>query len=455
MRRIFLLISMAYFFVACAPEKRPNIIFLLTDDQRWDAVGYAGNDIIKTPNMDKLASEGVMFRNAFVTTPICAVSRASILSGQYSRKHGIHGFATHFSDSAYQLTYPMQLKEAGYKIGFIGKYGIGKGQDYPADQYDYWKCFPRQGKYWHKSEGGGDVHLTTIMGDQAIEFLNMDFKDSSFCLSVSFKAPHVQDIDPRQFLYDSAYIDLYKDVKIPVPQTADSSNWESFPEFFKTNNEARRRWAMRFSTPEKFQTSVKGYYRLIYGIDVVLGRIRESLIEKKLEQNTVIMLMGDNGFYLADHGLAGKWYAHEESIRVPFIVYDPRLPDAYRGQTLEQMALNIDVAPTILDFAGLPIPNVMQGKSILPLLSGSNTEWRDSFLFEHLFVHKRIPSSEGIIKMDQKYVRFLVDEPQREWLFDLSDNPQETINFADSSEYASMKKQLIVETEALIKKMSK
>lgn len=453
MRRLFLLISLIYLFASCVSEKAPNIIFLLTDDQRWDALGYAGNDIILTPHMDKLASEGVMFQNAFVTTPICAVSRASILSGQYSRKHGIHGFNTHFSDSIYQLTYPMQLKSAGYKTGFIGKYGIGNGQDYPFEKYDYWRCFPGQGKYWHKNEGESDVHLTSIMGDQAVEFLNMDFKDSAFCLSVSFKAPHVQDSDPRQFLYDSAYIDLYKDVTIPIPQTADSANWESFPDFFKENNEARKRWAMRFSTPEKFQTSVKGYYRLIYGIDVVLGKIRETLIEKKLDQNTIIMLMGDNGFYLADHGLAGKWYAHEESIRVPFIVYDPRSQKKYQGQRLEQMALNIDVAPTILDFAGVPIPNVMQGKSILPLLKGEDAEWRDRFLFEHLFVHDRIPSSEGIIKKDQKYVRFLVDEPKKEWLFDLSANLQETINFADSSEYASVKQKLILETEELIREM--
>lgn len=455
MIRFFALVSLAYFFVACVPEKAPNIIFLLTDDQRWDALGYAGNDIIKTPNMDKLASEGVLFKNAYVTTPICAVSRASIMSGQYSRKHGIHGFSKHFSDSAYQFTYPMQLKSAGYKIGFIGKYGVGKGKDYPAEQYDYWRCFPGQGKYWHKDEQESDVHLTSIMGDQAIEFLNMDFKESAFCLSVSFKAPHVQDSDTRQFLYDSAYIDLYNDVTIPIPQTADSSNWESFPDFFKENNEARRRWAIRFSTPEKYQTSVKGYYRLIYGIDVVLGRIRETLIEEKLDQNTVIMLMGDNGFYLADHGLAGKWYGHEESIRVPFIVYDPRLSQKYRGQKLEQMALNIDVAPTILDFAGLPIPSTVQGESVLPLLKENPTNWREGFLFEHLFVHDRIPRSEGIIKKDQKYIRFLVEDPQREWLFDLPANSQETINFADSSAYEAIKQNLIYETDGLISKMKK
>ena len=223
---------------------------------------------------------------------------------------------------------------------------------------------------------------------------------------------------------------------------------------FGRYNEARKRWAIRFASPDKFQESVKGYYRLIYGVDVVLGRIRELLIENELDKNTIIMLMGDNGFYLAEHGLAGKWYAHEESIRVPFIVYDPRLPHKNRGQILDQMVLNIDVAPTILDFAGLPIPETMQGKSVMPLFNGSDEKWRDSFLFEHLFVYDRIPKSEGIIKKDQKYIRFLVDAPQKEWLFDLTVDPLEKINFADSSGYASIKKELIIETEELITMMS-
>jgi len=150
---------------------RPNIIFLLTDDQRWDAMGCAGNSYIQTPNMDKLAAGGVMFDKAYVTTPICAVSRASILSGQYAYHHGIEDFVTHFTDSAYQYTYPMLLKKAGYKIGFIGKYGVGKGKDFPVKDYDYWRCFPGQGYYWHKDSLGRDIHLTKIMGAQAVEFL--------------------------------------------------------------------------------------------------------------------------------------------------------------------------------------------------------------------------------------------------------------------------------------------
>jgi len=250
------------FFGRGAAEKPPNIIFLLTDDQRWDTMGCAGNPIIQTPNMDAMANDGVRFTNAFVTTSICASSRASIFTGQWTRRHGITGFDTHFSPEALAQTYPMLLSQAGYRIGFIGKYGVGPKEDLPIDKYDYWKGFPGQGRYENKDEDGNYKHLTQIMGEQSLEFLQGCSKDRPFCLSVSFKAPHCQDGDPRQFIYDPAYKDLYKDTTIPTPETADPRYFDALPEFLRTS-EARRRWDIRFSTPEKFQESVKSYYLAI------------------------------------------------------------------------------------------------------------------------------------------------------------------------------------------------
>ncbi len=207
-------------FTSGRAKKPPNIIFLLTDDHRADAMGCAGNPIIQTPNMDALAANGVRFTNAFVTTSICASSRASIFTGQCTRRHGIINFRTHFSPEVLAQTYPMLLNQAGYRIGFIGKYGVGAKKDLPIDKYDYWKGFGGQGRYENKDEDGNYKHLTQIMGEQAIEFLNGCSQDRPFCLSVSFKAPHVQDSDPRQFIYDRAYSELYKDVTIPTPETA-------------------------------------------------------------------------------------------------------------------------------------------------------------------------------------------------------------------------------------------
>ncbi len=429
-------------FISCSKgqQKPPNIIFLLTDDQRWDALGCAGNSIIQTPNIDALADDGAMFSNAFVTTSICCTSRASIFSGQYARRHGIHGFSSPFSTQALNNTYPLLLKQAGYQTGFIGKWGVGNTM--PESSFDYWKGIPGQPKYEQTDSQGNPKHLTSIMGDQAEEFLNMQNNQAPFCLSISFKAPHVQDGDPRQFIYDPQYKDLYKDVTIPEPETADPKYYDSFPEFFKKDNEARRRWDIRFSTPEKYQNSVKGYYRLITGVDKVVERIMNTLKQNNLDQNTIILYTGDNGFYLGEHGLAGKWYGHEESIRVPMIIHDPRLPKSQRGKKHSQMTLNIDIAPTILDYAGLTIPEEMQGKSLKPVVSHKNPEWRTEFFYEHLFNHERIPKSEGVVTHKFKYLRYMEQNPVYEELYDLENDPHEKNNLANNPKYSSEKSQL-------------
>ncbi len=415
-----------------APKRQPNIIMLVTDDHRADAMGCAGNPIIQTPNMDDLAANGVRFTNAFVTTSICASSRASIFSGQWTRRHGIIDFRTHFSEEALAKTYPMLLSQAGYRIGFIGKYGVGSKRDLLIDKYDYWKGFPGQGRYENKDENGNYKHLTQIMGEQAIEFLQGCSEDRPFCLSVSFKAPHVQDSDPRQFIYDRAYSDLYKDDAIPTPETAHRRYFDALPEFLR-NSEARRRWDMRFPNNEKFQESVRSYYRLITGVDVVIGKIRDRLQQLSLDDNTVIILIGDNGFYLGDYGLAGKWFPHELSIRVPLLVYDPRANSKYQGLTLEQMALNVDIAPTILELAHLKAPRQMQGRSLAPLLKGRKPRWRTEFFYEHPFEHKTIAKSEALRTKRYKYARYI--DYDYEELYDLQNDPAETINLAKDDKY--------------------
>ncbi len=414
-------------------EKRPNIIMLVTDDHRADAMGCAGNTIIQTPNMDALAGGGVRFTNTFVTTSICASSRASIFSGQWVSCHGIRDFATHFTPEAYANTYPMQLKAVGYRLGFIGKYGVGAQKTLPVDKFDYWKGFAGQGRYEQKDAQGNYKHLTSLMGDQALEFLGGCSKDEPFCLSVSFKAPHVQDGDPRQFIYDEALKDLYKDVEIPAPKTADAKYFEALPKFLQ-ESEARRRWELRFPDDAKRQESVRSYYRLITGVDNAIGRIRNELDRLGLADNTVILLIGDNGFYLGEYGLAGKWFPHELSIRVPLVVYDMRAPKARRGLTQKQFALNVDMAPTILELAGVRRPAVMQGRSLVPILQGRNIAWRDAFFYEHPFQHATIAKSIALRTERWKYAKFT--EHDCEWLFDLRNDPDEIHNLAGEQEYA-------------------
>jgi len=415
-----------------APSRRPNIIVLVTDDQRAGTLGCAGNPIIQTPNMDALASNGVMFTNAFVTTSICASSRASIFSGQWTARHGIKDFRTHFTPEALTQTYPMLLRGAGYRTGFVGKYGVGSARDLPVDKYDYWRGFPGQGKYENKDENGNYIHMTRRMGNQAIEFLQGCSQDQPFCLSVSFKAPHCQDGDPRQFIPDPVYNDLYEDVTIPRPETADPKYFNALPPFLR-DSEARNRWKIRFADDEMYQRSVKNYYRLITGVDKAIGRMRDVLREKGLDEDTIIVVIGDNGFYLGEYGLAGKWYPHEKSIRVPLFVYDPRAPKGRRGRKLEHMALNVDVAPTVLDLAGVGVPDVMQGRSLAPLLRGKTSEWRTEFYYEHPFEHKAIAKSEAVRTNRWKYMRY----PQygHEELYDLRNDPNEVRNLAGEAAY--------------------
>jgi arylsulfatase A-like enzyme len=432
-----LLISILGSLLACTETEKagekPNIIFFLADDMRWDAMGCAGNTIIETPNLDALAAQGVRFENAFVTTSICCCSRASILTGQYVSRHGIPDFKTPLSDEAFAQTYPALLKNAGYQTGFIGKYGIGTDTDQVAPQFDYFFGSAEQPKYENTDEDGKPIHYTELVEKHINKFLATTDKNQPFCLSVSFKAPHVQDGDPRQFIYHPKYKDLYADAAIPETETNTPEAWEKFPEFFKQNNEARKRWELRFSSPEQFQESVKGYYRLIKGLDDVIGNTRKKLQEMGTAENTIVIFFSDNGFYLGEHGLAGKWYGHEPSIRVPLIICDPKHREL-AGKVVSEMALNIDVAPTILSFAGLSAPGSMQGRDLnLVTKNEKPADWRTSFYYEHMVPIPTIPKSQGLRTADHMYIVYPESSPVYEELYDLKNDPGQEQNLALSS----------------------
>ena len=253
------------------------------------------------------------------------------------------------------------------------------------------------------------------------------------------KAAKGQGIEPIQ-LADrvvARYHSLWKTLEI------------SHDDFIRTS-EARRRWNIRFSTPEKFQESVKNYYRLISGVDVVIGKIRDELRRLNLEDNTIIILTGDNGFYLGEHGLAGKWFPHEESIRVPLVVFDPRASRRRRGVTASQMALNVDIAPTFLELAGLKVPQQMQGRSLAPLLKGKKPKWRTDFFYEHLFEHETIPRTEALRTKRFKFARYI--DYNYEELYDLKKDPAETTNLAYDEKYQKTLKSLQKRCDELAQK---
>jgi len=424
----------------CKNEKPlPNIIFLLTDDHRYDAMGYTGNPYIFTPNIDRLAGEGVVFTNAFVTTSISCASRASILTGQYASRHGINDFTTDMSSQAVAQTYPLLLKEkAGYRIGFIGKYGVGI-KEQPEKKYDYWGCDRViQPMYENYDSTGKMTHYTDILDGRIKEFIGKFGDDGPFCLSVSFKAPHVQDGDPRQFIYNLRYSEDYRDLDYPRPATADDEYWRMFPSWFRDNNEARNRWKIRFETDSLFRESVRGYYRLIRGVDDVVGNIVEELEEAGIGDNTIIIMTGDNGFFLGEHGLAGKWFAYEESIRIPLFIYNPLEKKKNRGREISDIALNIDIAPTILEYAGIGIPEGMQGKPLQNTWRKDDGSRRKMFFYEHRFEHPGLPKSEALVSLDYKYIHYYEFQDSCREFYDLRTDRGEINNLINSEEYQSL-----------------
>ncbi|NQY10860.1 MAG: sulfatase [Flavobacteriales bacterium] len=414
-------------------DKKPNIIFILTDDQRWDAMGANGNDIIKTPYMDKLANEGINFKNAFVTTPICASSRASLMTGMFERTHNFT-FGKPKLDNRYMFnSYPYLLKQSGYATGFVGKWGmqVNEGIQDSLFQFNEQVWFP----YNHFIDGDS-VHIADIHGDHAIDFVKQN-KDKPFCLSFSFLSPHAHDSDPEQYYWPEYVDSMYADVEIPLPATANQAFFDTLPEFMKVGFN-RQRWFWRYDTEEKRQHMVKAYYKVISTVDSVIGRLQATLEEEGIADNTVIIFMGDNGAFLGERGFAGKWTMHEHSLRVPMMIYDPRIPASERGKTYEEMVLNIDITPTILDIAGVDIPKNYQGESLTDFYSDGPKDWRTSIFTEHLMENENIFQTNGYRDDTWKFIQY--DNYDYIELYNHKEDFDETVNLAYNPDYADMVK---------------
>lgn len=414
-----------------AAETPPNILFIFADDHPQSCLGCMGNEHIQTPNLDRLAADGVLFTNSFATTAICCSNRACILSGQHMRRHGIRDFAQPLSAEAFQQTYPALLRSAGYRTGYLGKFAIGspagdqKPLALPADQFDFWLGFPQSINF--RQEVDGKVqYLTTRMEEQAVEFLRTNPADHPFCLTVALKEPH----GPWNY-FDPDVPNPYADTQIPPPATFTREDYNAQPEFLRTslNGGTSERW---FNDADAYQEYVRTFYRLITRADLAVGRLLEALKAHGLDDNTVVIYSSDHGSMLGAHGLSGKWIMHEESIRAPLIIYDPRLPSSQRGRRCDKMALSIDLAPTMLALAGVEIPDAMQGRELTPLLRNDSVEWRTDWYYEHTYntrpPRRPIVKVEGVRTDRWKYIRYPEIEPVAEQLFDLENDPMEREN---------------------------
>ena len=382
---------------------------------------------MQTPHIDALARRGVMFRQHFVTTAICNVSRASILTGQYGRRHGVVRFSDALTSEQWGESYPAKLRAGGYRTGFIGKFGVGNAQAIAAMEpgFDFWRGLPDQAGLFFEKDDPLHTHKTARFGNEALEFIRGSTSDKPFCLSISFNAPHARDGQPREFVPDARDEALYAETTLPLPGKTGEEWFRKLPDFVQ-KSEGHLRWALRFDTPEHTQQTLRDYYRLVTGIDREVGRVMALLDERGLAANTVVIFTSDNGFFFGERGLADKWLMYEESIRVPLIIVDPRLPAARRGAVVEAMTLNIDFAPTLLDLAALTPPAAMQGRSLVPLLRGEHpANWRTEFFYEHHTLPEKLPASEGVRTERWKYLRWMDARPALEELYDLQADPGE------------------------------
>jgi len=450
MTRLLATVVALLFCAACAPPRsaappqRPlNIVLLYADDWRHDTLGCAGNPVVRTPRLDALAHEGVRFTHNGVTTAICGVSRATMLTGQWMSRHGCRAFD--MFKTPWSETFPGVLRAHGYWVGHVGKWHNGA---FPAAEYDFGADRLANGTHWTKDRDGARVHVTERNARDAVDFLRERPADRPFCLTVAFFAPHAEDGHPRQYLPQPESMAMYANDTVPVPPTATEAAFRALPPFLSNErNEGRRRWSLRFATPERYQESMRDYYRLVSEVDAACGRVLDELARQGLLDSTLVVFTTDNGYLHGEHGLADKWYPFEESIRTPLIVRDPRMPASARGATRDALTLNVDLAPTILAAARCDAPPAMQGRDLAPLyLRAEPVAWRDEWFYEHPTIQSAafIPSSEALVRRDRKLIAW--PDFSVEQYFRLDRDPREERDLAadpaEAAEVAALRARL-------------
>jgi arylsulfatase A-like enzyme len=449
-----------------AQARLPNILFIMSDDHAAHAISAYGSRLIKTPNVDRLAKEGMRFNNCFVTNSICTPSRAAILTGKYAHVNGVPVF-NHIDNSQPMLQ--KYLQQAGYYTGVIGKWHLGGNDPKRADEgkpvgFDYWNILPGQGAYFDPVmiEMGESRQLkgytTDIITDLAIEFLNKRPQDKPFFLMSHHKAPH------RNWQPDEKHMKQFENVSVPEPKTFDDD--------YSTRSDAARQATMRIDRdlndndlkmkpPEgltgqelkrwKYQRYMRDYLACIASVDDNVGRVLDWLDRTGLAENTIVIYTSDQGFFLGEHNFYDKRFMYEESLRMPFLIRWPGHIKA--GSTNDGMILNVDFAPTLLDAAGQSVPSDIQGRSFVPLLQGKKpTDWRTSMYYRYYHPgHHNVAAHYGVRTERHKLIYF---NKLDQWeLFDLKKDPHEIKNVYRDPAYSDAIKGLKTEMYRLKKEL--
>jgi choline-sulfatase len=458
MKRLLLAFLCLHSFVsialAAAPDAAapPNIVFFFTDDQTSSTLGCYGHPIVQTPNIDSLATRGVRFQNAFVSQSICWVSRTSILTGLTGRSYGTPDNPDLTRADAAETLVSDLLRARGYRTGFYGKWHAKMPPGYkPSDHFDEFENIFRN-PFYKKQPDGSLRHETDLIVDRGIEFVRQQPKDQPFALNLWFNACHAEDGDRRpgigHFAWPQSADGMYDDVAMPAPRLNDPAIFEALPDFLQTSI-TRERFFWRWNTEQKYQTNMRAYLRMVSGIDAAVGRLIKALDEAGLADNTIIVYSADNGFHMGNRGLAGKWSHFDESLRVPLIISDPRVPAEQRGKVTDALALNLDFPATFLDWAGVPVPEHYQGCSLQPIVAADKpANWRTETFHEHFAVRNRIPAWEGLRNEHFKYARYF--DHDREFLYDLKHDPDELVDLAADPAHAETLKAMRQRTAAVV-----
>ncbi len=468
-------------------DQRPNIIFLLADDQRGGTTSAENHPHIATPSLDALSQNGVVFSNAFSVQPICAPSRFAIFSGQYERTNGL-GFNSPYrvTEAQWENTYPALLRKAGYYTGFIGKFGVefytfrGRTQE----KFDYWRghdgwlsFFPADNPESTAITAYADakhVISTEIMGEYIEDFLDNLPQDKPFSLSVSFSAPHGSVSSSMYLDADTSdcttvqcekmgtpanknpriaghpiYGDLYRDREIGVPDDLDKSPYHYLPREVIGHQKRKQWYSYLYDKKTNPEHSVR-YFQLITGIDKVVGQLLKKLQDKDLQSNTIIIYSSDHGLLTGEYGVGGKSLLYDLSARVPLIVAGP---GSLEHISTDALVTNVDIAPTILSYAGVDVPATMQGKDLRDVIANPQAEWRSEIFIESLTTVEDKAMSEALRTKEWKYIRYFADKkcpytesdldfagqtPAFEQLFDLKQDPGERTNLVNHSEAADV-----------------
>ncbi|HEX5789342.1 MAG TPA: sulfatase [Woeseiaceae bacterium] len=432
----------AFMAPAEAGQKRPNVIFILTDDQRFDEIGLL-NPLLETPHLDELAREGAFFRNAFVTTALCSPSRATILTGQYMHDHGIVDNNVGFREGT--RFFPMYLDEAGYQTAFIGKWHMGGEGDAPQPGFDHWVSFAGQGHYLPEQGGPGGTmlnvdgervpqkgYITDELTDYALDWLGRSERDAPFFLYLSHKAQH------SEFTPAERHDDQYAGVDIPPPpsQANTPENYAGKPMWVKNQRNSWHGVDFPYHSTLDIEEYRRNYHRTLSAVDDSVGRLVAWLEEAGLADETLVIYASDNGFLFGEHGLIDKRNAYEESMRVPLIAWAPGLV-AQPGER-RQLVANLDIAPTILAAAGLPPPPQFSGRSFLPLIEAGpgDVPWRDELLYEYYWEYNfpHTPTTFALRTARYKLIQYHGVWDVEEF-YDLESDPREMVNLIDSADH--------------------